>query len=246
MEHILREKSPPATVALPPPPADPRNFEGTWLADVWMPLRVTKDMYGSKVPLTDKAKRILERRAKATYVENQPYLNAAAACRPAGQHWQLGMIYPFTIFQTRNSMTWIFSEMHTVWGIQMGKPRKEANGTADKAYMGTSTAHWDGNTLVVETDDYRQPLWLDADGTPSSTKVHVTHRIRRIDYGGPKLEVVTTTTDPEMFTHPWTISRTYAWRPDFAQFQEYNCEKKAGGDSNMTLYGYRKEEADLK
>jgi hypothetical protein len=50
--------------------------------------------------------------------------------------------------------------------------------------------------------------------------MHLTHRIRRIDDGGPKLEMVIRVEDPRMYSKPWTMIRTFAWRPDKTVFGE--------------------------
>jgi len=78
---------------------------------------------------------------------------------------------------------------------------------------------------------------VDVDGTPASAQAHVTHRIRRIDYGGPRLEIVTTNDDPELYKAPWSIVRTFAWRPDKMIFDEYNCEWQVGTPDGLSRYG---------
>jgi hypothetical protein len=238
MEKFLKEKlPPPLEPALPAPSPDPRVLEGTWIADQLTLLRLERDMYGNSLPLNERARHILERRVRANYVDKTPYENAAATCRPAGQVWQLGLIYPFHVFQRKDALLFLFSEMHTVWSVRMnGSHRK-----SEPQYMGDSVGHWDGNTLVVDTTGYRQPLWIDPDGTPASAGAHATFRIRRIDYGQPKLEIVMTVDDPAMYTAPWSIVRTFVWRPDFALFQEHDCEPRVNTPDKLREYGYQPE-----
>ena len=236
MEEFLKEKLPPPVEAsLPPPPADAKDLEGTWIADQVTLLRIDRDMYGKPLPLKPEARRILNRRLEANYVQKKPYANAAAQCRPAGQTWQLGLIYPFQIFQSKNAIVFVFSEMHTIWSVKMNGEHTST------AYMGDSVGHWDGSTLVIDTTNYKQPLWIDADGTPGSAHAHLTFRIRRINHGLPELEIQMTIDDPEMFWAPWSIVRTFAWRPDFAFFQEYDCESRVSAPDWMQEYGYQGE-----
>lgn len=239
LQTLLREKLPPPVEALPPPSPDPRNLEGTWIADQLTQLRLERDMYGNKLPLKPNAQRILDRRVKANHVDFMPYANAGAACRPPGQPYQFGLIYPFQILQTQEALLFVFSEFHTVWGVHMNESRDAA-----REYMGHSVGHWDGNTLVIETTHYKQPLWIDSEGTPTSIDAHLTFRIRRIDYGEPKLEIVTTVNDLAMYSTPWSIVRTYVWRPDFVPFQEYDCEPQVSPPGALRQYGYQPEPAE--
>ena len=70
-------------------------------------------------------------------------------------------------------------------------------------WNGYSTAHWDGDTLVVETSGFRDDLWLDAMGNPLTEQAKMTERIRRPNYGN--LEVEITINDPKAYTAPWTV-----------------------------------------
>ena len=70
-------------------------------------------------------------------------------------------------------------------------------------WNGYSTAHWDGDTLVVETSGFRDDLWLDARGDPLTEQGKMTEHIRRPDYG--HLEVEMTINDPKAYTAPWTV-----------------------------------------
>jgi hypothetical protein len=117
----------------------------------------------------------------------------------------------------------------------------DQRGRGERQYMGDSIGRWDGDTLVVETVNYKLPLWVDPDGTPASRDTRATFRIRRIDYSQPKLEIVTTIHDPVMFTAPWSIVRTFVWRPDFALFSEHDCEPQVNTLEKLAEYGYQPE-----
>jgi hypothetical protein len=243
MVKMMRENNPPPLDKLPPPPSDPRILQGTWIADQLTALRVETDMYGNPLPFSAKGQQVIDRRMQANYVQHKPYANAGGLCLPPGQPWQLGMIYPFHLFQTKNALEVVFSEGHVVWGVPVGGTRFGAP-HGGLQYMGDSRAHWDGDTLVIETSNFKQPLWFDADGTPISPKAQLTFRLRRIDYGDPKLEIVTTVNDPVNFTQPWSIVRTYLWRPDFALFKEFDCEKNVSAPDFLSQYSYQIEPKD--
>jgi hypothetical protein len=69
---------------------------------------------------------------------------------------------------------------------------------------GYSVAHWEGDTLVVESAGYRDDSWLDTAGNFFSSAARVTERIRRPNFGS--LDVDVTVDDSKVFTKPWTVS----------------------------------------
>jgi hypothetical protein len=71
-------------------------------------------------------------------------------------------------------------------------------------WNGYSTARWDGDTLVVQTNGFKDGLWLDANGNPLGNTGTLTERIRRANYG--TLEVEMTIDDPTFYTAAWTIT----------------------------------------
>jgi len=71
------------------------------------------------------------------------------------------------------------------------------------SWNGYSTARWDGDTLVVETNGFRDDLWMDMVGTPLTNAATVTERLRRPDFG--TFEIEATVKDPKAYTRPWTL-----------------------------------------
>jgi hypothetical protein len=74
----------------------------------------------------------------------------------------------------------------------------------DPTWNGYSTAHWEGDTLVVKTIGFRDDLWLDASGKPLTDQGKMTERIWRPNFG--TLEVEITIDDPKAYTAPWTVT----------------------------------------
>jgi len=71
-------------------------------------------------------------------------------------------------------------------------------------WFGYSTAHWDGDTLVVETTGFRDLGWLDVEGSPLTESGKIIERFRRPDFG--HLEIEVTIDDPKAYTKPWTVT----------------------------------------
>ncbi len=94
------------------------------------------------------------------------------------------------------------------------------------SWMGYSVGHWDGDTLVVESNGYNERTWLDRDGHPHSEDLRMTERYRRRDFGHMDIEI--TLTDPKIYPHPWTIKLTANYVPDTELIESVCNESTAG------------------
>lgn len=76
-------------------------------------------------------------------------------------------------------------------------------------WYGYSVGHWDGDTLIVETNNLRgaedSPYdgWLDVNGSPYSEQAKFTEKFRRPSYDHLQIDV--TVDDPKAYTKPWTV-----------------------------------------
>jgi len=218
---------PPLPADAPQPSPDPRNFDGTWYHEAALQFQITTDMFGSKLPFTDAGRKVEQRRVKSLKT-GTPFINASALCLPMGQPWQMDLNMPFHVLQTKDRLDLAFEEYHGLVQIVLD-PAK----ALPAAYMGSSVAHWDGNTLVVETTSFKDGLWLDVDGTPASKNAKLTMRIRKVKSDHWFLEVEFTLDDPTYYTRAWSWMRDYSWRPDMTLFHEYNCELQTGAKDGV-------------
>jgi hypothetical protein len=227
---------PPLPPDAPKPSPDPRNLEGAWYHQDMMEVFLTKTMHGDPVPMNDKAKALLRERAVADK-SGHPLANAAVRCRPPGPIWQRDINFPFAVLQIPDEIDFLFEEFHGVWKIRMNQPHRPSG---RREYMGDSVGHWEGDTLVVDTTNFKDVFWVNSDltGAPLSRDAHLVDRIRKIDDDGPALSVVTTIDDPAYFTSQWSISRKFIWRPDRAIFAEYDCEDDVGRPDGVSRYGF--------
>ena len=96
------------------------------------------------------------------------------------------------------------------------------------SWNGYSTAKWDGDALVIETNGFRDGQWLDRNGSPITAGAKVTERLRRVNFG--RLEAEVTVDDPKAYTRPWTVKLKLDLVPD-ADLLDFTClenEKDAG------------------
>jgi hypothetical protein len=222
--------TPPVPPDAPKPSPNPRDLEGVWYHNQPLEVRMSRDMYGWEPPVTMAGAEVIMRRIKSAQA-GKPYTNASAICRPPGPQWQRDLNFPFQIVQGKTWIEFIFEEYHGRWYISLDP--KASPLPAGKEYQGRSIGHWEGDTLVVESTNFKQALWLDVDGTPLSANGKLIQRIRKVDLGNgkPYLEIITTIVDPKYYTDPWNVVRTFIWHPNLAVFKEYNCEEQVGDPS---------------
>ena len=70
--------------------------------------------------------------------------------------------------------------------------------SAIRQYHGDSRAHWDGDTLVVDTTHFSNAVMRG-----STDKLHLTEKFRRV--AEDTLEYYLTIDDPTMWSRPWTL-----------------------------------------
>jgi hypothetical protein len=95
-------------------------------------------------------------------------------------------------------------------------------GTAIRGYNGDSRAHWEGNTLVVDTTNFSEK-------TNFRGSRETLHIIERFTREGDGINYEVTVDDPSMWTKPWTAALTLAKQPDDTLF-EYACHE---GNNSM-------------
>jgi hypothetical protein len=87
-------------------------------------------------------------------------------------------------------------------------------------YMGSSTGHFEGTTLVVETTNFTDELAVGR--MAHSEDLKLTERFTRID--PDMIDYVVTVDDPRTFEAPWTFRLTLTTQPDY-EVLEYACHE---------------------
>lgn len=90
----------------------------------------------------------------------------------------------------------------------------------DPTWLGSSTAKWDGDTLVVQTTGFKEEGWLDNSGHPRSEKMLITERYHRRDFGHMDVEI--RYEDPKFYTRPFVNKSSLHLIPD-SDLIEYVC-----------------------
>jgi hypothetical protein len=135
-------------------------------------------------------------------VEENSKDNPDAHCLPLGVMQLHTHGQPRKIVQTPN-VTVIIYEANS--GLRQiftdGRPLPK---DAEPWWYGYSVGKWEGDTLVVESTNFRDMGWLDVEGSPLTSSGRIIERMRRPDFGHLVTEV--TIDDPKAYTKPWTVT----------------------------------------
>lgn len=178
-------------------------------------------------PLTPAARALMHRPAQPAQGSGgeRP---AAAYCLPSGMPNRWFFDRPLTIFQTPKQLgifyeaDGAFREIHTD-----GRKLPE---DPFPSWLGYSSGHWDGDTLIVDSNGYNTRTRLSG-GFPHSENMHIQERFHRRDYG--HLDIDITVIDPEMLTKPVTVRVTENLIPG-SDMIEYFCTEGERDAVNMT------------
>jgi hypothetical protein len=136
-------------------------------------------------------------------MDNNNKDNPDAHCLPMGLLQFHTHPQPRKMIQTKDEIIIIYEANYGLRDIHLdGRTLPDAN-DAEPWWYGYSVGHWEGDTLVVETNGFRDDVWLDVQGSPLTSSGKMIERYRRPNYG--HLEIDVTVEDPKAYTKPWTV-----------------------------------------
>jgi hypothetical protein len=142
-----------------------------------------------------------------------------ADCMPPGVPQSFSAPYPFQIVQNPQVVV-IFYEYPNVFRIipADGRPHPD---DPDPTWMGNSVAHWEEDTLVIDSIGFNEKT--EVNGYRHTEKLHVVEKLRRLENGNLQYDV--TVEDPNVFAAPWVMAqRTFPLRPELEKIDEFVCE----------------------
>jgi hypothetical protein len=126
-------------------------------------------------------------------------------CLPIGLMQYHNHPQPRQIVQTKNLILITYESNYGLRYIYMdGRPAP--NNDPTPWWFGYSRGWFEGDTLVVETTNFRgdeRAGWLDVNGSPYTDALKMTERFRRPNFG--TLEIDVTIDDPKAYTKPFTV-----------------------------------------
>jgi hypothetical protein len=137
----------------------------------------------------------------------------------------------FQIVQSAKAVAIVMETIHDARLIPLdGSPHLPSS---IQAWLGDARGHWEGDTLVVDTTNYKPGVFMNI----STEKLHVVERFTRTDADTLKWEI--TVDDPGAWSKPWTAM--IPLRPSKEAIYEYACHEGNYGLESI-LAGARREE----
>jgi hypothetical protein len=110
--------------------------------------------------------------------------------------------YPFQIVQSagQQDIAFLSQYVHTLRNIYLRGEHLDGL----ELWLGDSRAHWEGDTLAIETANFNDQTWLDAAGNFHSNALKVVERFTRTAPDTIRYEA--TIEDPKVLTKPFKVS----------------------------------------
>ncbi len=154
--------------------------------------------------------------------------NPDAMCLPMGFLQFHQQPQPRRIYQLPNVILIEYEANYGLRHIYTDGRKLPPQGEPQPFWYGYSVGRWEGDTLVVETNNLRgaedgpSDGWMDVNGSPYSREAKITERFRRLSYG--QLQVDLTLDDPKAYTKPWTVRVDFRIRPE-EEMIEFVCNE---------------------
>jgi hypothetical protein len=164
------------------------------------PLATFRDVgagFKEGLPLTPSGAELLKKR-KADNSKDNPEAN----CLPMGIMQFHTQGAPRKFYQTPAALVILYEASSGIRQIFTdGRPLPDND--PQPWWYGYSTGKWEGDTLVVQTNGFKDGGWLDIFGSPLTDAAKLTERFRRVSFG--RMEIDVTVDDPKAYTRPWTV-----------------------------------------
>jgi hypothetical protein len=149
--------------------------------------------------------------------------NPDALCLPQGPLQFHLDPQPRKIVQTPGQILIIYESNYGLRTIYTDGRSLPPQGEPQPYWHGYSVGRWEGDTLVVESNNFRDDGWLDTRGSPYTDAARITERFRRVNFG--QLDIELTVNDPKAYTKPFTIRVEQQIVADGSEMIEFICHE---------------------
>jgi hypothetical protein len=196
-------------------PSTSRSLFRVWSTDLDDPDANTGALRRSlneKTPFTPAAAK-----ARATWDPSKD--TGFVGCEPKGMPNIMGQPFPIQFVDKGGTLELHIEEYDVVRVIHLKPPADLSS--RPPTPEGHSTGRWDGNSLVVTTSRLTARPFDDT-GFQRSTSASLVERFTPSD-DGSRLHYSVVITDPEVFTQPVEMKRSWVWRPG-EKVMPFNCK----------------------
>jgi len=142
------------------------------------------------------------REVRAERMANDMRDNPDAHCLPIGYMQLHKHPQPHKIIQTEDLIVMIWESNGGLRQIFLDG-RELPDNDALPWWYAYSVGHWEGDTLVVESNGFRDDVWLDVNGSPLTNNGRITEHFTRDSFGRMTIDV--TIEDPRSYTEAFTV-----------------------------------------
>ena len=190
---------------------DPRDLSGFWdITTIGLPPGALNETSNNRPPMTpwasEKFRKTKTGDAKAlsngAYPNEKDWNDPIRWCDPTGFPRILWNPTPagMRLAQTDDEVIQFFQN-NRAWRDIWTDGRKLPGDDADSRWYGYAVGHWEGDTFVVNSNNFTDTTWLDQYGSPHSDQMTVEERYRRVDHD--HLEMILNITDPKAYVGTW-------------------------------------------
>jgi hypothetical protein len=186
------------------------------------------------LPYTPWAKELRDARAESNARDNPD-----ANCMPMGFLQFHQQPQPRMIIQNEKLVLIIYEANYGIRYVYLDGRELPPQGEPQPWWYGYSIGYWDGDDLVVETNNLRgadedgpYDGWLDVNGSPYTREAKITERFRRPTFG--HLQIDFTIDDPKAYTETWTVRVDQRLLPD-QELIEFICNENQQFDRRIDL-----------
>jgi hypothetical protein len=202
-----------------PRPKPPFNLTGTWTVD--LSAGFSSFMFGPPYPKFKPEAQAARDAGLQAAKDNKPYRDDIGHCYPAGMPMIMTRVWPIAMIQLPTVIYMVSGFENGLRLIYLDDRKHTDPDIVVRSFNGDSIGHWEGDTLVVDTNSMvTDHHWIDG-GLPVSDEFHMVERIRMIN-GGKTLEIKYTMTDLKNWEGEWTSTKRWA-RVDDTDITEVEC-----------------------
>jgi hypothetical protein len=152
--------------------------------------------------------------------ENRATDDPEVKCYQPGVPRATFMGFPFQIIQFKDSVAIFYEYLGYTRTVFFNGEHPDPE--VLEYWMGDSRGRWDGNTLVVDVQNFNAQTWLDKAGNFHGPNLHVVERYTRVS--PDRIDYEATLTDPEVYSRPWTVKAPlYRRQEPNLRILEYEC-----------------------
>jgi hypothetical protein len=156
--------------------------------------------------------------------------NPDALCLPQGPLEYHLDPQPREIIQLPGKIVIVYESNYGLRTIYTDGRQLPKQGEPQPYWHGYSVGRWEGDTLVVQSNNFRGALtglpgdgWLDGKGDPFTDALTLTERFRRVNFG--QLQIDVTIDDPKAYTRPFTVRVEQEIVADGSEMIEFICHE---------------------